>query len=40
MVLMEGEKNFTEVKWEGNNVLLFGSEGSGMHKHFKIWNYC
>ena len=29
----EGKKNFTEVKWEGNNVLLFGSEGSGMHKH-------
>ncbi len=28
-----GEKNFTEIKWEGNNILLFGSEGSGMHQH-------
>tara|TARA_B100001057_G_scaffold462162_1_gene514867 strand:+ start:112 stop:858 length:747 start_codon:yes stop_codon:yes gene_type:complete len=28
-----GEKNFTDIQWEGNNVLLFGSEGSGMHKH-------
>ena len=28
-----GEKNFTDVKWEGNNILLFGSEGSGMHEH-------
>ena len=28
-----GEKNFTEVEWKGNNVLLFGSEGTGMHKH-------
>ena len=28
-----GKKNFTEIKWEGNNVLLFGSEGFGMHKH-------
>ena len=28
-----GEKNFTEVKWEGNNVLLFGSEGFGMREH-------
>ena len=28
-----GEKNFTDIKWEGNNILLFGSEGSGMHKH-------
>jgi len=27
-----GEKNFTDIKWEGNNILLFGSEGSGMHK--------
>ena len=29
----KGDKDFTEIKWEGNNVLLFGSEGSGMHKH-------
>ena len=28
-----GKKNFTEVKWSGNNVLLFGSEGFGMRKH-------
>ena len=28
-----GKKNFTEVKWLGNNVLLFGSEGFGMRKH-------
>ena len=30
-----GKKNFTEIKWEGNNILLFGSEGFGMHKHTK-----
>ena len=31
---METEKkNFTDIKWNGNNVLLFGSEGYGMHKH-------
>ena len=28
-----GEKNFTEVKWVGKNVLLFGSEGFGMREH-------
>jgi 23S rRNA (guanosine2251-2'-O)-methyltransferase len=28
-----GDKNLTEVDWKGNNILLFGSEGSGMHKH-------
>ena len=27
------EKNFTEVKWNGNNVLLFGSEGHGLKHH-------
>ena len=27
------KKNFTDIKWKGNNILLFGSEGSGMHKH-------
>ena len=27
------EKNFNEIKWNGNNILLFGSEGSGMHEH-------
>ncbi len=28
-----GKKNFTDVEWRGNNILLFGSEGSGMHQH-------
>ena len=28
-----GKKDFTEINWRGNNVLLFGSEGLGMHKH-------
>tara|TARA_B100001142_G_scaffold262787_1_gene265869 strand:+ start:82 stop:825 length:744 start_codon:yes stop_codon:yes gene_type:complete len=28
-----GKKDFTDIKWEGSNVLLFGSEGSGMHQH-------
>ena len=27
------EKDFTEINWEGNNILLFGSEGFGMKKH-------
>ena len=27
------EKNFTEMKWNGNNILLFGSEGFGIKKH-------
>ena len=30
-----GKKNFTEIKWEGNNVLLFGSEGFGLHQSTK-----
>jgi len=29
----DGKKDFTEHNWEGNNVLLFGSEGFGMRKH-------
>ena len=29
----ESKKDFSEVKWEGNNVLLFGSEGFGIKKH-------
>jgi 23S rRNA (guanosine2251-2'-O)-methyltransferase len=29
----KGEKNFTNVKWGGKNVLLFGSEGHGMREH-------
>ncbi len=28
-----GEKDFTSIKWEGNNILLFGSEGFGMRKY-------
>jgi len=28
-----GEKDFTSIKWDGNNILLFGSEGFGMRKH-------
>ena len=28
-----GKKNFTEIKWEGKNILLFGSEGFGLKKH-------
>ena len=27
------DKNFTDVKWTGNNVLLFGSEGHGLNRH-------
>ena len=29
------KKKFTDIKWEGNNVLLFGSEGFGMREHTK-----
>ena len=29
----KGKKNFTDIEWKGNNILLFGSEGSGMHHH-------
>ena len=29
------EKDFTEEKWNGNNILLFGSEGFGLNKHTK-----
>ena len=28
-----GDKDFTEIDWKGNNILLFGSEGFGMHHH-------
>ena len=31
-VSKKGKKKFTEIKWEGNNVLLFGSEGFGLHQ--------
>ena len=26
-------KDFTDIKWDGNNILLFGSEGHGLKKH-------
>ena len=29
----EGDKSLTKVKWDGNNILLFGSEGFGIKKH-------
>ncbi len=29
----KSNKDFTNIKWEGNNILLFGSEGFGMRKH-------
>ena len=29
----KGDKNFTNIEWEGNNILLFGSEGFGMREH-------
>ena len=29
----KADKDFTEIKWDGNNILLFGSEGYGMKKH-------
>ena len=28
-----GDKNFTEIKWSGNNILLFGSEGFGIRQY-------
>ena len=29
----KSKKNFTDVEWKGNNILLFGSEGEGIKKH-------
>jgi len=29
----DSKKDFTEVKWIGNNILLFGSEGFGLKEH-------
>ena len=29
----KAKKEFTEITWKGNIILLFGSEGSGMHYH-------
>ena len=31
----KAEKDFTKEKWNGNNILLFGSEGFGLNKHTK-----
>ena len=28
-----GDKKFTEIKWNGNNILLFGSEGFGIRQY-------
>ena len=27
------DKDFTQIKWTGNNILLFGSEGYGLKRH-------
>jgi len=29
----KSKKNFTDIDWKGNNILLFGSEGFGIKKH-------
>ena len=29
----KSKKDFTEIEWKGNNILLFGSEGFGLKKH-------
>ena len=29
----QGDKDFTDIKWNGNTILLFGSEGFGMKQH-------
>ena len=31
----KSEKKFNNIKWEGNNILLFGSEGFGVKEHTK-----
>ena len=31
----KGKKDFAEEKWNGNNILLFGSEGFGFNTHTK-----
>ncbi len=28
-----GKKDFTDIDWKGNNILVFGSEGFGMHQY-------
>ena len=30
---VNGKKKLTDIDWKGNNILVFGSEGSGMRKH-------
>ena len=30
---VKGKKKIDEIKWKGNNVLLFGSEGKGIREH-------
>ena len=30
---VNSKKDFTEIRWSGNNILLFGSEGFGLKKH-------
>ena len=29
----KSQKDFTQIEWKGNNILLFGSEGFGIKKH-------
>ena len=29
----KSKKNFCQVEWKGNNIVLFGSEGFGIKKH-------
>ena len=31
----KSNKKFNDLKWDGNNILLFGSEGFGMREHTK-----
>ena len=31
----KSNKKFNDIKWDGNNILLFGSEGFGMREHTK-----
>ena len=33
LLLANSNKDFTDIKWDGNNILLFGSEGHGLKKH-------
>ena len=34
----KGDKNFTEIKLEGKNIFLFGSEGFGIKEHTKKYS--